>query len=34
MELPDKIYLGLAVTSHNTDKSTTAKFRDIAEIKN
>jgi hypothetical protein len=34
MELPDKIYLGLAVTSHNTDKSSTAKFRDIAEIKN
>jgi len=34
LELPDKIYLGLAVTSHNTDKSSTAKFRDIAEIKN
>jgi hypothetical protein len=32
MELPAKIYLGLAVTSHNTDKSSTAKFRDIAEI--
>jgi len=34
MELPDKIYLGPAVTSHNTDKSSTAKFRDITEIKN
>ena len=33
LELPDKIYLGLAVTSHNTDKSSNAKFRDIAEIK-
>jgi hypothetical protein len=33
MELPDKIYLGLAVTSHNTDKSSSARFRDIAEIK-
>jgi hypothetical protein len=33
LELPDKIYLGLAVTSHNTGKSSIAKFRDIAEIK-
>jgi hypothetical protein len=34
LELPGKIFLGLAVTSHNTDKSSTAKFRDIAEFKN
>jgi hypothetical protein len=34
LELPDKIYLGLAVTSHNIDKSSSARFRDISEIKN
>jgi hypothetical protein len=33
LELPVKIYLGLAVTSHNTNKSTFARFRDISEIK-
>jgi regulation of enolase protein 1 (concanavalin A-like superfamily) len=33
LELPDKIYLGLAVTSHNTEKSSSAGFRDISEIK-
>ena len=33
LELPDKIYLGFAVTSHNTDKSSSAMFRDISEIK-
>jgi regulation of enolase protein 1 (concanavalin A-like superfamily) len=33
LALPAKIYLGLAVTSHNTSHSATAKFRNIAEIK-
>jgi hypothetical protein len=33
LELPAKIYLGLAVTSHNTSKTASAKFRNIAEIK-
>ena len=33
LALPAKIYLGLAVTSHNTGQSATAKFRNIAEIK-
>ncbi len=29
LELPSKIYLGLAVTSHNTSHSASAKFRNI-----
>jgi hypothetical protein len=33
LELPSKIYLGLAVTSHNTTHAATAKFRNIAELK-
>jgi len=32
LNLPTKIYLGLAVTSHNPDKTATAKFRDIEEV--
>jgi len=33
LELPEKIYLGPAVTSHNVKESVTAKFRDIGELK-
>jgi hypothetical protein len=33
LELPAKIYLGLALTSHNTSHAASAKFRNIAEIK-
>lgn len=33
MELSEKIYLGLAVTSHNTKESTTAKFGKISLLK-
>jgi regulation of enolase protein 1 (concanavalin A-like superfamily) len=33
MELSKKVYLGLAVTSHNTKESTTAVFRDISVLK-
>ena len=33
LELPSKIYLGLAVTSHNTSHTVSAKFRNIAELK-
>jgi hypothetical protein len=33
LELPAKIYLGLAVTSHNPGQAVTAKFRNIQEIK-
>lgn len=33
MELSKKVYLGLAVTSHNTKESATAVFRDIATFK-
>jgi hypothetical protein len=33
LELPAKVYLGLAVTSHNTNQSAFAKFRNIEEIK-
>jgi len=32
LELPEKVYLGLAVTSHNVNDSATAIFRDIGEI--
>lgn len=32
LELPGKIYLGLAVTSHSSDKPSSASFRDIGEI--
>jgi hypothetical protein len=32
LDLPSKIYLGLAVTSHNTGQTAEAKFRDISEI--
>ena len=34
IELPSKIYLGLAVTSHNPGHAATAKFRNIKELKN
>ncbi len=30
LELPKKVYLGLAVTSHNTKESATAVFKDIS----
>ncbi|HUX56513.1 MAG TPA: hypothetical protein VMV77_06035 [Bacteroidales bacterium] len=33
LELPVKVYLGLAVTSHNADDFVSAKFRDIGELK-
>jgi len=33
LDLPKKIYLGLAVTSHNPKETATAVFRDIALIK-
>ncbi len=33
MELPSKVYLGLAVTSHNPSASATAAFRNIGEVK-
>jgi len=33
MELPEKVYLGLAVTSHKATDSASAKFRNIGEIK-
>lgn len=33
MELSKKVYLGLAVTSHNTKESATAVFRDISLLK-
>lgn len=32
LELPSKIYLGLAVTSHNPGKTASASFRDIEEF--
>jgi hypothetical protein len=34
LELPSKIYLGLAVTSHNTSHTSSAGFRNIWELKN
>jgi hypothetical protein len=34
LELPSKIYLGLAVTSHNTNHTASARFRNIGELKN
>lgn len=33
LELPEKIYLGPAVTSHNVKEATSAKFRNIIELK-
>ena len=33
LELPAKIYLGLAVTSHNKNEAVSAKFRNTGEIK-
>jgi len=33
LELPSKIYLGCAVTSHNPVHAATAKFRNISELK-
>jgi hypothetical protein len=33
LELPAKVFLGLAVTSHNKSEATSAKFRDTGEIK-
>jgi hypothetical protein len=32
LELPSEIYLGLAVTSHNTGHAASAHFRDISEL--
>lgn len=32
LDLPEKVYLGAAVTSHKTTEYTTAKFRDIGNI--
>jgi regulation of enolase protein 1 (concanavalin A-like superfamily) len=32
LDLPLKVWLGLAVTSHNTTETTTAEFRDIVKI--
>jgi hypothetical protein len=32
LDLPEKIYLGAAVTSHKTTEATTAKFRNIGNI--
>jgi hypothetical protein len=32
LELPSKIYLGLAVTSHNPSHAASAKFRNISEL--
>jgi hypothetical protein len=33
LELPEKIYLGPAVTSHKTTETAVAKFRDLSEVK-
>jgi hypothetical protein len=33
LELPSKIYLGMAVTSHNPNNYTCVKFRNIGELK-
>jgi len=33
LELPSKLYLGLAVTSHNAKESVSASFRETGEIK-
>jgi hypothetical protein len=33
LDLPAKIFLGMAVTSHNPSKAVTAKFRHIRELK-
>ena len=33
LELPSKIFLGIAVTSHNKSEATSAKFRETGEIK-
>jgi hypothetical protein len=33
LELPSKVYLGLAVTSHNPAQTATAVFRNIGEVK-
>lgn len=33
LDLPTKIFLGLALTSHNTTHAASAKFRDISELK-
>ena len=33
LDLPSKVYLGLALTSHNIAESATAAFRNIGEIK-
>jgi hypothetical protein len=34
LALPSKIYVGLAVTAHNTSHNASAKFRNIEELKN
>jgi hypothetical protein len=33
LALPSRIYLGFAVTSHNTEHNASARFRDIVELK-
>lgn len=33
LELPAKLYLGFALTAHNTGHNASAKFRDITELK-
>lgn len=33
MDLAEKVYLGLAVTSHNTKESATAVFKDVSTLK-
>jgi hypothetical protein len=32
LELPSKLYLGLALTSHNPSHAASAKFRNISEL--
>ena len=33
LDLPPKVYLGMAVTSHNTSHNASARFRNISELK-
>jgi hypothetical protein len=33
LDLPAKVYLGMAVTAHNTSHTASAKFRNISELK-
>src|SRR5204862_7771859 len=32
VSLPDTVYFGMAVTSHNTAATTTARFRDLSNV--